>query len=101
MREINKSNTVQAFWVALGTLSTFGLSIVSAAILSRYFDKAEYGTYKQILYVYGSLLIVFTGGLPRVFAYFLPRNNISEGKAIIWKISKLLFFCGVGFSLFL
>lgn len=101
MKEINKSNTVQAFWVALGTLSTFGLSIVSAAILSRYFDKAEYGTYKQILYVYGSLLIVFTGGLPRVFAYFLPRHNISEGKAIIWKVSKLLFFCGVGFSLFL
>jgi O-antigen/teichoic acid export membrane protein len=69
--------------------------------LSRYFDKTEYGTYRQVLYVYGTLLVVFSAGLPRVFAYFLPRYEINQGKSIVWKISKLLFFTGALFSIFL
>lgn len=98
---IHTSNTLQVFWVALGGLSSLGLSIISAAILSRYFDKAEYGTYKQILYVYTTLLVIFSAGLPRVYAYFLPRYSLEEGKAIVWKISKVLFIAGALFSMFL
>jgi len=94
----NKGNTHQALWVGLSSFSSFALSILSAAILSRYFDKEEYGTYKQILYVYNTLLIIFTAGLPRVFAYFLPRVSIEEGKDVVWKISKMLFLFGVIFS---
>lgn len=97
----NSSNTIQAFWVGLGNLSAFTLSIASAAILSRYFDKAEYGTYRQIIYVYTTLLVVFSAGLPRVFSYFLPRYSREEGKAIVWKVSRFLFLCGLAFSLFL
>lgn len=95
------NNTIQAFWVAMGSLSSFALSIVSAAILSRYFDKAEYGTYRQILYVYNTLLVIFSAGLPRVFAYFLPRYPLEQGKYIVWKVSKLLFFFGMAFSIVL
>ena len=96
-----KSNTHQAFWVVIGSLSSFSLAIVSSAILSRYFPKEEYGTYKQIVYIYSTLLIIFTAGLPEVFAYFLPRFSIEEGKAIVWKITKTLFFSGALFSFFL
>lgn len=96
-----KSNTMQAFWIGMGSLSSFALSIVSAAILSRYFDKTEYGTYKQILYVYNTLLLIFTAGLPSVFSYFLPRFTLNQGKDIVWKISKILFFTGCLFSAFL
>jgi len=97
----NSSNITQAFWVGMGSLSSFALGIVSAAILSRYFDKAEYGTYRQILYVYNTLLIIFTAGLPQVFAYFLPRFSLSQGKDIVRKISKILFLGGMIFSIFL
>ncbi len=85
----------------MGSLSSFALAIVSGAILSRYFDKIEYGTYRQILFVYTTLLVVFTAGLPRVFAYFLPRYSIAQGKDIVWKISKVLFLAGAAFSIFL
>lgn len=85
-------------WLGLGSLSTFSLTIISAAILSRYFDKAEYGTYRQILYVYNTLLVIFTAGLPKVFAFFLPRYSLEEGKDIVLKISKLLFLFGFIFS---
>jgi O-antigen/teichoic acid export membrane protein len=96
----NKSNnTIQAFWVGMGRLSLFAIGIVIAAILSRYFDKAEYGTYRQILYVYSTLLVIFSAGLPKVFAYFLPRYPLEQGKHIVWKVSKLLFYFGITFSI--
>jgi O-antigen/teichoic acid export membrane protein len=97
----NKSNFNQAFWVGMGSLSSFALSIVSAAILARYFNKTEYGTYKQILFVYNSLLLVFTAGLPRVFSYYLPRYTLEQGKDIVIKVSKVLFICGLALALFL
>ncbi len=93
--------TIQAFWVGLGSLSSFALALLSAAILSRYFNEADYGTYRQILYVYNTLLIIFSAGLPRVFNYYLPRYNLSQGKDIVLKITRVLFFCGIAFSVFL
>ncbi|RPI41789.1 MAG: hypothetical protein EHM46_05995, partial [Bacteroidetes bacterium] len=97
----NGSNTNQAFWVGLGSFSTFALALVSAAILSRFLDKGEYGTYRQIIYIYNTLLVVFSAGLPRVFNYFLPRYSLSQGKEIVWKISRVLVLAGLGFSVFL
>lgn len=98
---MRNSNTLQAFWLALGNFSSFLLAILSAAILSRYLIKADYGTYRQIVYVYSTLLVIFTAGLPSVFSYFLPRFSLNQGKDIVKKVSKLLFFAGVLFAIFL
>jgi len=97
----SESNTIQALWVGIGSFSSFALGIVSAAILSRYFDKTEYGTYRQILYIYNTLLVIFSAGLPSIFSYFLPRYNLAQGKDIVSKISKNLFIAGILFSIFL
>lgn len=97
----NSNNTVQAFWVALSSLSSLLLAIVSAAILSRYFDKAEYGTYRQITYVYSSLVVIFSAGLPNIFSYFLPRIGKPEGKMLIHKVTKMLLLFGLAFGIFL
>lgn len=93
------NNTIQAFWVALGSLSSIALGITTAAILSRYLDKSEYGTYKQIIYVYSTLLVVFSAGIPRVFAYFLPRYSLAEGKSIVKKVNRVLTLAGIVFSI--
>ena len=94
---MQKNNTIQAFWVALGTFSSLALSIVSVAVLSRYLSKGDYGTYRQIVYVYSTLLVVFSAGLPSVFSYFLPRFTIQQGKDIVLKVTKILFIGGVFF----
>ena len=99
MAETN--NTKQAAWVAIGSLCSFGFSIVSSMILSRFFDKADYGTYKQVMYVYNTLLTVFTLGLPRAFSYFLPRVELSQSKNLISKITNLFFILGGTFSVVL
>lgn len=97
----NTSNTQQAFWIALGSLFSFGFTMVSAMILSRYFVKEDYGTYKQVLYVYTTLLTVFTLGLPRAFSYFIPRVDENQAKSLIKKITNLFFLLGGLFSVLL
>lgn len=70
-------------------------------ILSRYFNKTDYGTYKQVMYVYNTLLAVFTLGLPKAFSYFLPRVELAQSKSLIRKITNLFFLLGGAFSLLL
>ncbi len=95
------NNTKQAAWVAAGSLCAHGFAIVSSMILSRYFNKADYGTYKQVMYVYSTLLTVFTLGLPKAFSFFLPRVELAQSKSLIRKITNLFFLLGGVFSLLL
>lgn len=97
----NTNNTRQAFWIALGTMFSFGFGIVSSIVLSRYFPKSDYGTYKQVIYIYSTMLIVFTLGLPRAYSFFLPRSDNIHAKDIIKKITNLFFILGACFSLVL
>src|SRR5690606_15708129 len=97
----NSSNYTQAVWLAISSFSSFALAFISAAILSRYFDKTEYGTYKQIIYIYSTLQVIFTAGLPSVFAYFIPRYNHEQGKYLVNRINKVFLILGFLFSLVL
>lgn len=102
MNIINEnSKTQQAIWVGIGSLSSFAMTLISAAILSRYLTKTDYGSYKQIIFVYNSLLIVFSAGIPKVFGYFIPRFSLEEGKDLVFKLSKLLFYSGLIFTIVL
>lgn len=101
MKLNNNSNTVQATWLGIGSFVSFSFSILSAAILSRYLSKSDYGTYKQVLYVYNTLLIVFSLGLPRAYSYFLIRVTMEEGYSIVRKMNFMFLVLGLIFSLFL
>lgn len=94
----NGSNTQQALWVALGSIASFGVTMVTSMILSRYFDKNDYGTYKQVMYVYHTLLTVFTLGLPQAFGYYLPRVKREQGRDVVGKITSVFFLLGAAFS---
>ena len=98
---MKSSNFHQVLWLSLGQFFTLALGFVSAAILSRYFDKAEYGTYRQILYVYTTLVMIFTAGLPAVFSYFIPRFSMGQGKRLVNKITYIFLILGAAFSLLL
>lgn len=95
------NNTTQTFWVLLGSLSSFGFTIVSSILLSRYFDKHDYGIYKQVIYIYSTLLVVFTLGLPRAYSYFLPRVSRRQAKDLISKLNYVLMGLGALMSLLL
>lgn len=92
------SNFNQALWLGIGQLCTFAIAFFSAPILARYFDKVEYGTYRQILYVYVSLQSLFTMGLPNVFAYFIPRINTNQQKTFINRLTLYFLILGLFLS---
>lgn len=96
-----KSNTLQAIWAALGNMASFAVTLVTSMILSRYFNKEDYGTYKQVMYIYNTLLVVFILGLPQAFGYFLPRAKLEQGRDIVWKITSMFFVAGFIYSSFL
>ncbi len=98
---MSTNNTKQAGWIAIGSFCSFVVAIVSPMILSRFFDKADYGTYKQVMYVYSTLLTVFTLGLPRAYAYFIPKVPIEQAKSVINKITWIFFVLGTVFSVVL
>jgi O-antigen/teichoic acid export membrane protein len=95
----NVSNFNQALWLAIGQLGIFGLTFFSAAILSRYLSKEDYGIYRQILYVYVTLMSLFTIGLPSVFSYFIPKLNSNQQKTLISSLNKVFLVLGFLFSL--
>lgn len=99
MRNSEKSNTKQALWLVIGQTMAFSIAFISAAVLSRYFDKSEYGTYRQILYLYGILQSIFTIGLPSVFAYFIPRLESGQQKNLVNSLTRVFFLLGLMFSL--
>lgn len=99
MSVFNKeSNTSQAFMIAAGQFIALCLTLGSTMILSRYMNKFNYGTYKQVFYVYNTLLAVFTLGLPKSFGFFLPRISKEEGKDFVNKSTKLFILMGGVFS---
>lgn len=98
---MSTSNTKQAAWVAIGSIFSYSFALISSMILSRFLSKSDYGTYQQVLYVYNTLLAVFTLGLPRAYSFFLPRVNNDEAKDVINKINLLFFVLGGVFSFFL
>ena len=99
----NDSNSRQAVWVGISAVSTFLIALASSVILARYFSKTEYGTYKQIVYVYNTFITLFSVGLPSAYSYFLPKLSKSEGKGIMHRLTRIFIILGVvyGMALFL
>ena len=95
----DKRNIVQAFWLGFGKLSSFALAFISAAILSRFLTKEDYGTYKQVMYIYASFSLIFAAGLPETLTYFLPKLTKSEGKHLINRFETAFILLGLIFSL--
>lgn len=96
-----QSNTKQAFWIGLGSMMSFLVGVISSIFLSRILSKSDYGTYRQVMFVYNTLLAVFSLGLPKAYSYFLPRFEMKYAKDIISKITFLFFILGTVFSLIL
>lgn len=81
------ARTVQAAWLAMANFLQFNITLIISAILSRYMAADEYGTFRQVLYVYGTLLTVFSLGLPKAYSYFLARLPIDEGRCAVRKLN--------------
>lgn len=64
---------------ALGFVAGF----IVPLILARMFGQAEFGTYKQLFLIYGTLFAVAQVGMAESLYYFLPSETTRKGNYII------------------
>ena len=93
------SRTAGAAWVGLARSVSLCMSLCIAVFLSRIMEPESYGTYLQILYIYSTLLVLFSLGLPGCYSYFLGRVSAEEGRAIVTKLTGVCTAAGALFSL--
>ena len=92
--EKRSGKTFQVLWLVAGNLCSLLFGLGSMAVLGRFFTPEQYGTYRQVLYVYQTLLLLFSLGMPRAYSYFLVRMSVEEGAAFVAKMRRLFFGLG-------
>jgi O-antigen/teichoic acid export membrane protein len=71
---------------SLGMLVAFAIPIV----LVRFLDQAEYGTYRELFVIYGSLLLLAPFGMAESLYYFVPRDPAQAGRYAANTVATLL-----------
>ncbi|WMI42497.1 lipopolysaccharide biosynthesis protein [Parabacteroides distasonis] len=87
------NRTIQVLLLMLANLISHSTGLITSIVFSHLMPQNEYGTYRQVIYVYSILLIVFSLGLPKAYSYFLARVPIEEGLNIIKRLNSL--FLGI------
>ncbi len=98
---VGYGKTSQALWLATANFVSFGITMIMSAILSRHLPTSEYGTFRQVLYVYSTLLMVFSLGLPKAYSYFLARIPVDEGLDLVRKLTLIFLALASIFSFIL
>jgi O-antigen/teichoic acid export membrane protein len=92
--------TFKAGILASANASQRLVMLISAIILSRYLSVSAYGSYQQLLVIYGILLTVVSFGLPQSINFFLPRSESpGEKKAYVFQTYLLLLILSLIFAL--
>jgi O-antigen/teichoic acid export membrane protein len=74
---------------ALGFVAAFVVPLV----LARLFDQHEFGTYKQLFLIYGTLFAIAQVGMAESLYYFLPSETAQKGRYVV---NVLLVLGGLG-----
>jgi len=85
--------TKQMFILFLGKGGGFVLTLAIPLVLVRIFDTTQFGVYRQIVLIQGTLLAVLSFGIPASLYYFLPREVSNRGRYIS---QTVLLLAGIG-----
>jgi O-antigen/teichoic acid export membrane protein len=71
-----------AFLLVVGRTVGFAASFIIPVLLVRTFNQAEFGTYKQLFLIYGTLYGLAQFGMAESLYYFVPRKPREAGPYI-------------------
>jgi O-antigen/teichoic acid export membrane protein len=71
-----------AFLLVVGRTIGFAASFIIPVLLVRTFNQAEFGTYKQLFLIYGTLYGLAQVGMAESLYYFVPRRPREAGPYI-------------------
>jgi O-antigen/teichoic acid export membrane protein len=85
-------------WLILGRISIFLVSFALPLVLVRRLDQSQFGLYRQLFLVMGTMLAVLPIGFGMSAYYFLPRARYARGAIVL---NVLLFHGAIGGAAFL
>ncbi|HUD70382.1 MAG TPA: oligosaccharide flippase family protein, partial [Dongiaceae bacterium] len=65
--------------LTLGRSAGFALTFFIPVVLTRVFDKATFGTYKQLFLVFGTMYFIAQGGMAESLFYFVTKAGGRRG----------------------
>src|SRR5687767_2592693 len=77
----------------------FAATFIVPVVLSRVFDQAEFGTYKQLFLIYSTLYCIAQIGMSEGLFYFLPAAQQQGGRYAYNAMLALAAAGGVCFTL--
>ena len=86
----NKSNFLQASWLGIGNSLASIISILLMVVISRFLIKSEYGSFRQIMYVYVTIISVIGLSFSKLPSNYLPLLSLAQGKNFINKTVVML-----------
>ena len=82
-----------------GRIMAFVVTFFIPVVLVRLFTPNEFGTYKQVFLVYGTLFGISQLGMSESLFYFLPKDPQKAGRyvlnAIVGVLAAGLLFLGI------
>src|SRR5215831_11853529 len=71
-----------AFLLVAGRTVGFVASFLIPVVLARLFSRAEFGTYKQLFLIYGTIYGLAQAGMAESLYYFIPRRPDEAGRHV-------------------
>lgn len=90
---VQESLTRQMGFLFIGRLGAFVLTFATPLVLVRVFSQEEFGLYRQLFLICGTLLSILTFGFSASLSYFLPREPHERH---VYVSQTLLAFTGLG-----
>src|SRR5262249_23748089 len=76
-----------------GRTIAFAATFFIPLVLARIFDQAQFGTYKQLFLIWGTVFAIGQMGMVQSLYYFLPRTPRAAGA---YAMNCLIFMAGAG-----
>jgi len=92
----NQSLSEQAIFLIIGRSLAHAVAIILPIVLVRIFNKNDYGTYRQIVLIYGTFLPLLELGFRHSIYYFYPRDK-TKRNALVSNTFFLLIVIGFSF----
>ena len=89
----------KAIVIVLGNLISSIASLLLPIFLVRLMTKGEYGSYRQIMFLYSTFGFIFLFGIPQSVYYFIPQLSQRKKEEFILQSYTLLFLFGAFLTL--
>lgn len=91
----NNSLSVNTLVITLGKSAERIVLLLSTVILARYLTQQDYGTYRQVFLIGGTLLLLFNFGIPHSINFFLPQLSRIKQKSFLFHTFLIQFVLGL------